>query len=151
MAKVKLQTSNGEIVEVELELAKHFRPVQEMLDSQPNFNEAEVLNLEKVDSDTLKKVLEWVEYHKDDPKPERMDDDDDDFEEMHINDIIPQWDEDYLNVDQGTLLKLLETASYLGLKGLIYVTSKTVADMIKGKSVEEIAATFNIPIQNETV
>lgn len=50
------------------------------------------------------------------------------------------------NVDKGALnLKtLLQAANYLDIKGLLDVTCKTVANMIKGKTPEEIRKTFNI-------
>ena len=47
-------------------------------------------------------------------------------------------------VDQGTLFELILAANYLDIKGLLDVTCKTVADMIKGKTPEEIRKTFNI-------
>lgn len=48
-------------------------------------------------------------------------------------------DMEALNV--GTLL---QAANYLDIKGLLDVTCKTVANMIKGKTPEEIRKTFNI-------
>lgn len=41
-------------------------------------------------------------------------------------------------------LLLFQAANYLDIKGLLDVTCKTVANMIKGKSPEEIRKTFNI-------
>ena len=42
------------------------------------------------------------------------------------------------------LVTILQAANYLDIKGLLDVTCKTVANMIKGKSPEEIRKTFNI-------
>jgi len=38
----------------------------------------------------------------------------------------------------------VQAANYLDIKGLLDVTCKTVANMIKGKTPEEIRKTFNI-------
>ena len=59
-------------------------------------------------------------------------------------DDIPVWDQEFLKADQGTLFELILAADYLDIKGLLDVTCKTVANMIKGKTPEEIRKTFNI-------
>lgn len=41
-------------------------------------------------------------------------------------------------------LVIIKAANYLDIKGLLDVTCKTVANMIKGKTPEEIRKTFNI-------
>merc|ERR1712166_1307850 len=56
---------------------------------------------------------------------------------------VIQW-ATYHKVDQGTLFGLILAANYLDIKGLLDVTCKTVANMIKGKTPEEIRKTFNI-------
>jgi hypothetical protein len=44
----------------------------------------------------------------------------------------------------NTTLTVLQAANYLDIKALLDVGCKTVANMIKGKSPEEIRKTFNI-------
>ena len=41
-------------------------------------------------------------------------------------------------------LWMLQAANYLNIKNLLDLTCQTVADMIKGKTPEEIRTTFNI-------
>lgn len=57
---------------------------------------------------------------------------------------VRSWYADFLKVDQGTLFELILAANYLDIKGLLDVTCKTVAKMIKGKTHEELKKTFNI-------
>jgi len=101
--------------------------------------EEEVIPLPNVNSAILRKVIQWAKHHKDDaPVTE-----DDENKEKRTDDIS-SWDADFLKVDQGTLFELILAANYLDIKGLLDVTCKTVANMIKGKTPEEIRKTFNI-------
>jgi len=59
-------------------------------------------------------------------------------------DDISSWDADFLKVDQGTLFELILAANYLNIQGLLDVTCKTVANMIKGKTPQDIRDTFAI-------
>merc|ERR1719323_937878 len=107
MPSIKLQSSDGEIFPVDVEIAKQ--------------------------SVTIKTMLEDL----------GMDEEDEEDEEKRTDDIS-SWDADFLKVDQGTLFELILAANYLDIKGLLDVTCKTVANMIKGKTPEEIRKTFNI-------
>ncbi|KAI4970628.1 hypothetical protein ZWY2020_001542 [Hordeum vulgare] len=54
------------------------------------------------------------------------------------------WDAEFMKVDQVTLFDLIQAARYLNIKELLDLTCQTVADMISGKTPEEIRNLFNI-------
>ncbi|GAU31543.1 hypothetical protein TSUD_333190 [Trifolium subterraneum] len=49
-----------------------------------------------------------------------------------------------MKIDSATLFELVRAANYLNIKNLLNLTCNTVAEMIKGKTAEEIRNTFNI-------
>lgn len=168
---IKLQSSDGEVFDVNVEIAKCSVTIKTMLeDLGMDDDEEEVVPLPNVNSAILRKVIQWATYHKDDPPPPE----DDENKEKRTDDIS-SWDADFLKVikfvqncfvfsllkfvlkqftdlcssfvsqvDQGTLFELILAANYLDIKGLLDVTCKMVANMIKGKTPEEIRKTFNI-------
>ena len=89
----------------------------------------EPVPLPNVNAGILRKVITWAQHHKDDPPPPE----DEENKEKRTDDIDP-WDQEFLKVDQGTLFELILAANYLDIKGLLDVTCKTVANMIKGKN-----------------
>ncbi|KAB1281511.1 S-phase kinase-associated protein 1, partial [Camelus dromedarius] len=125
MPSIKLQSSDGEIFEVDVEIAKQSVTIKTMLEGLTDLYRF--------------RVIQWCTHHKDDPPPPE----DDENKEKRTDDI-PVWDQEFLKVDQGTLFELILAANYLDIKGLLDVTCKTVANMIKGKTPEEIRKTFNI-------
>lgn len=141
MPTITLTSSDNERFETDIQVAKCSGTIRTMLDDlgvDDSDNNAPV-PLPNVNSAILKKVLQWANYHKDDP----ISSDEDENKEKRTDDIS-SWDADFLKVDQGTLFELILAANYLDIKGLLDVTCKTVANMIKGKLPEEIRKTFNI-------
>lgn len=57
---------------------------------------------------------------------------------------VKSWDAQFTDVDQSTLFELILAANYLNIKPLLDLTCLTVANMIKGKTPEEIRRHFNI-------
>ena len=139
MPNIKLQSSDKEIFEVDVEIAKASATIKTMLDDLGMSEEEEIVPLPVVNSTILKKIITWATYHKDDPVVSEEDDTKD-----KRTDDISSWDADFLKVDQGTLFELILAANYLDIKGLLDLTCKTVANMIRGKTPEEIRKTFNI-------
>merc|ERR1719244_1280499 len=137
---IRLKSSDGEVFPVDVEIAKQSVTIKTMLDDLGiEDDDEEPVPLPNVNAAILKKVIQWCTHHKDDPPlPE-----DDENRDKRTDDIDP-WDQEFLKVDQGTLFELILAANYLDIKGLLDVCCKTVANMIKGKTPEEIRKTFNI-------
>ncbi|VVB04041.1 unnamed protein product [Arabis nemorensis] len=86
--------------------------------------------ISNVTGEILAKVIEYCKKHVDDRGSEEE---------------LKNWDGEFMkNIDQSTLFNLILAANYLNIKSLLDLTCQTVADMIKGKSPDEIRATFNI-------
>ncbi|XP_033622773.1 S-phase kinase-associated protein 1-like [Fukomys damarensis] len=141
MPSIKLQSSVGVIFEVHVETAKQSVTIKAMLEDWGMDDEGDddPVPLPNVNAAILKKVIQWCTHYKDDPSPPE----DDENKEKRTDDI-PVWDQEFLKVDQGTLFELILAANYLDIKGLLDVTCKTVANIIMGKTPEEILKTFNI-------
>ena len=140
MPQIKLRSSDSEIFEVDVEIAKMSETIKTLLeDSCLDDDDEEPIPLPDVNAAILRKVIEWSIHHKDDPPPPA----DEENREKRAEDI-ELYDQEFLKVDQGTLFELILAANYLDIKGLLDVTCKTVANMIKGKTPEEIRKTFNI-------
>lgn len=96
--------------------------------------------LPNVNGPVLEKIIEWCNHHRNDPLPTP----DDDNESRKKTTEIDEWDQKYMQVDQEMLFEIILAANYMDIKALLDVGCKTVANMIKGKSPEEIRKTFNI-------
>merc|ERR1711916_387803 len=58
--------------------------------------------------------------------------------------VLDDLDAEFCKVDQDELLALILAANYLDIKPLLDLTCKTVANLIKGTTPEQIRQTFNI-------
>jgi len=134
---VKLTTSEGSTFEVDREIAEKSVLLKNMLEDVGESDNS--IPLPNVTGPILQKVIEWATYHKNDPPPQP----DEDLKQK-VTDDIEEWDLEFCRVDQGTLFELILAANYLDIKPLLDLTCKTVANMIKGKTPEEIRKTFNI-------
>jgi S-phase kinase-associated protein 1 len=99
--------------------------------------------LPNVSSSVLKKVLEYCEHHRGDPLPAADAEQNQDETRKRTTDIS-EWDQKFITVDQEMLFEIILAANYLDIKSLLDVGCKTVANMIKGKTPEEIRKLFNI-------
>eukprot|EP01121_Diplochlamys_sp_Union-15-3_P006053 TRINITY_DN164_c0_g1_i3.p1 TRINITY_DN164_c0_g1~~TRINITY_DN164_c0_g1_i3.p1 ORF type:complete len:169 (+),score=34.13 TRINITY_DN164_c0_g1_i3:96-602(+) len=137
---VKLQSADDKDFEVSVEVASMSVTIKNMLEDLSPDSDTPI-PLPNVSGKILEKVIDYCKYHYEHPTPSS--DDKKDAGEKRTDDIIP-WDQDFCKVDQATLFELILAANYLDIKPLLDLTCKTVANMIKGKTPEEIRKTFNI-------
>ncbi|CAL0313256.1 unnamed protein product [Lupinus luteus] len=123
--KITLKSSDGEAFEVDEAVAVESQTIKHMIEDDCADNG---IPLPNVTSKILAKVIEYCKNHVEKP----------------ADDDLKAWDADFVKVDQATLFDLILAANYLNIKNLLDLTCQTVADMIKGKTPEEIRKTFNI-------
>ncbi|KAL6346667.1 hypothetical protein AAG906_000285 [Vitis piasezkii] len=128
---ITLRSSDGEAFDLEEVVAVESQTIKHMIEDGCADN---AIPLPNVTSKILAKVIEYCKKHVETPKAE----------EHAVNDELKAWDADFVKVDQATLFDLILAANYLDIKSLLDLTCQTVADMIKGKTPEEIRKTFNI-------
>jgi S-phase kinase-associated protein 1 len=60
------------------------------------------------------------------------------------SDDITEWDGAFIKVENEDLFEIILAANYLDIKPLLDLGCKTVANMIRGKTPEQIREMFNI-------
>jgi len=138
-SQIVLTSSDGIDISVDKIVAQRSVLIKNLLDDLPDAS-SEPIPIPNVNEAVLKKVMEWCEHHKADPPASN----DDDSDSRKKSTDIEEWDQKYMQVDQEMLFEIILAANYLDIKALLDVGCKTVANMIKGKSPEEIRKTFNI-------
>ncbi|KAK3193849.1 hypothetical protein Dsin_025159 [Dipteronia sinensis] len=138
--KILLRSSDGETFEVEEEVALASQTIKHMVEDDCANNE---IPLPNVSSSVLSKVIEYCKKHVDSGSNSKGDSKNNNKKPIDGDDITA-WDADFVKVDQSTLFDLILAANYLDIKGLLDLTCQTVADMITGKTPEEIRSMFNI-------
>jgi len=133
-SKVSLKSSDDELFDVTEAVAFESQTIKNMIEDTGTAN---AIPLPNVSSKILSKVIEYCKFHVEAQKPA-------DEKSATSEDEIKTWDQEFVKVDQATLFDLILAANYLNIKNLLDLTCQTVADMIKGKTPEEIRKTFNI-------
>ncbi|XP_050234264.1 SKP1-like protein 1A [Mercurialis annua] len=134
--KVTLRASDGETFEVEQAVASVSQTIKLLIEDGCADG---VIPVPNVTGKILSMVLEYAEKHKRTSAAATLYGPCDD-ESI----IIARWDAEFMKLDRNVLFTLMMAADYLNMKGLLDLTCKTVADMIKGKTPEQIRETFDI-------
>ncbi|KAI0449276.1 E3 ubiquitin ligase complex SCF subunit scon-3 [Xylaria acuta] len=137
---ITLQSNDNHIIGVERTVAERSMLIKNMLEDLGDSALNQTVPIPNVTEPVLRKVIEWCEHHKHDPPSSTEDESDNRKKTTDID----EWDQKFMQVDQEMLFEIILASNYLDIKPLLDVGCKTVANMIKGKSPEEIRKTFNI-------
>ncbi|KAJ0232509.1 SKP1 component [Hirschfeldia incana] len=131
-----LKSSDGETFEVEEAVALQSQTIAHMVEDNCVGNEIPLAN---ITGEILTKVIEYCKKHV------AVVHDGEGNLSSFLKEELKNWDTEFLsNIDQSTLFHLIMAANFLNIKDLLDLTCQGVADMIKGKSPEEIRALLNI-------
>jgi S-phase kinase-associated protein 1 len=131
--KITLKSSDNQIFEIDETVALELQTIKNMIEDNCAGNGIPVPN---VTGKILAMVIEYCKKHVEVASSEEG--------KPLTEDKLKAWDKDFINVDQTTLFDLILAANYLNNKNLLDLTCQSVADMIKGKTPEEIRKHFNI-------
>ncbi|KAL8843131.1 MAG: hypothetical protein Q9170_000261 [Blastenia crenularia] len=137
---ITLQSSDGTPITVARDIAERSILVKNMIEDIGEEAMEEAIPIPNVNEPVLRKVVDWCTHHRADPPATAEDESDSRKKTTDID----EWDQKFMQVDQEMLFEIILAANYLDIKPLLDVGCKTVANMIKGKSPEEIRKTFNI-------
>ncbi|KAL6218905.1 hypothetical protein ACLB2K_012112 [Fragaria x ananassa] len=129
-----LKSEDGEVFEIEETVAVQSQTIKHMVEDDCAAN---AIPLPNVKGPILARVIEYLKKHVADAE---------DNKERKKEDVesLQKFDDEFLKVDQSVLFDLILAANYLNIKELLDLTCQAVADMIKGKTPEQIRKTFNI-------
>ncbi|CAL5054196.1 unnamed protein product [Urochloa decumbens] len=140
---VTLVSSDGARFEVREAAASLSQTLRRMINVAGAGGSAAGIPLPDIDAMTLSMVLEYCNKHA--PSPAADADAESSSAEAAAGEQDVKWfDREFLQVDRETLFSLIRAAHYLKVQSLLDLTCKTVADMIKGMTAEEIGQTLGI-------
>lgn len=148
MPTVRLQSSDGHIFEVDTDVAKvsvTIRGLMHELGIDENGG-GEVLPLPHINADLLEKIIGWAREHRYDPPPPANGEEDwppqvaEDGQEYVPASAL---DRELLEGDHETLYQILVAAHKLQIRGLLVLACKAIANLIHGKTPEELREMFN--------
>ena len=136
-----LKSFEGQEYECMVCAAKMSNVIKTMIqDTDFDIKKAIPLQHNSITNNCLKKIIEWVEYHWDDPEI------DEDFEEDRSRSTeLTHWDRIFIDIsDLALLYDITVGANFLDIKELVDVCAKHICNKIKGKSCEEVRQILNI-------
>merc|ERR1719183_1730702 len=112
--------------------------IANMLDDIDDDTESDI-PIPNIKGEIFKKVIEFCKQHPDAP----LNPTEEQQLEMRVK-PLDGWDMEFVRVPLATLFEMILAANFLDLKPMLDVTCKAVAEMIKGKTPDEIKKVFGV-------
>ncbi|XBW35583.1 hypothetical protein QEN19_001157 [Hanseniaspora menglaensis] len=106
-----------------------------------------VIPIPNVRSSILTKIIKWLEHHKKDPVisfSSSNNTSSTSTDDLRRTDPLDEWDKQFFTMDQEMMYEIILASNYLNIPQLLDSGCKMIANMIRGKSAEEIRQIFNI-------
>ncbi|KAK2453627.1 SKP1 protein 1A [Trifolium repens] len=134
--KITLKCYDGESFEVDEVVARESQTIKYMIDDGIAVKE---IPIPAVKGKTLAKIIEYCKKHVEATTANSDEEKSDEEKDLTI------WDDEFIKqVDMVMLFDLIRGSNYLNINNLMELGCKTVADMIRGKSTEEIRTILNV-------
>ncbi|CCD69372.1 Skp1-related protein [Caenorhabditis elegans] len=140
----KVESSDGQVYEISDEAVKQSNTLSNLISTCVANDVASMdpIPITNVTGNIMKMVIEWCEKHKGETLP--VEDD-----SVPKNITVPEWDTNFLKIDNDVLFDLIVASNFLDVPGLMSYACKMVANMAIGKSPDEMRVLFAIPTDEE--
>ncbi len=132
MPQIHVKSSDGKCFAVDSEILKYSPTIRDMFDyAKTNELNCDAVSLPMIDEVGLKKILEWMIHHKDDPPKTGN----------SCNLDIPQlgeWDAKFFDMDSDMLFAILYASYYLQIQSLVDASCNHIANQIKANGVVKL-------------
>lgn len=132
MSNIRLEGNDGGIFEIAVETARSSTLLSNMLDMLGG--DGETVPLHRVDSRTLKTIIEWMNFHKTDPSAQARN-----AAPETRRRSMSAWDAKFISdIEQGNLLLLISAADYLDVKLLLDLACMELAARIENQGPQRV-------------
>eukprot|EP00040_Diaphanoeca_grandis_P010149 m.51971 g.51971 ORF g.51971 m.51971 type:complete len:178 (+) comp21526_c0_seq1:1511-2044(+) len=137
--QVILTSSDNKQVKLPAKHAKMMATIRHMLEDLGDDDNEEPIPTPTITHEILVKVAAYCAKHEDDPVDLSEED------EIRLREKkISGWDQEFVDVPLKVLFEMILAANFLDFKPMLNLTCKAVAEMIKGKSPDEVKTIFGI-------
>merc|ERR1719222_712212 len=137
MSNCRLMCKDGEVIEVDQDVAK----ISVLINGLIEYGGVEEdIPIAQVTKPVMEKAIAFMTHIREHPPAEI----EKPLSSTDLSQVVDQWHNEYINVDQERLFELVMAANYLDVKPLLELSCAKVASLIKGKSIQEIRQFFQI-------